>query len=240
MPKIKSLNKIIIAVALASGLFSILVATPPPSAQAASSTTTCQLKINYDKCMEAIKKCDAYPVTERDNCVRRNIDGKFGDVIKECQDKFRPRECHAAVQEKCDTKRGDEKNKCREREAKKQPTSSGQINSFFGESNGKYQCGNTDDAVNTKFNFGCLGTKAPKNTGPIEDLLFALIRFLSVGVGIIIVGAIILAGIQYTSSEGNPETTQEAKNKVRSAVIGLIIYLFTFSIIQFLVPGGIF
>jgi hypothetical protein len=115
--------------------------------------------------------------------------------------------------------------------------------SFFGTAGGTHPCGNLDkaeDNVQTKFDFGCLGPKGPKNLNPIMDLLFAFIRFLSVGVGLVVVASIILAGIQYSTSEGNPETTQAAKNRVRDAVIGLIIYLFAFSLVQYLVPGGLF
>lgn len=112
--------------------------------------------------------------------------------------------------------------------------------SFYGGLEGKYQCGQGDNAIKTKFNFGCLGDNAPAGTGAIMDLTFAIIRFLSFGVGIVLVISIIYAGIQYSSSEGNPEATQNAKNRVRDAVVGLIVYIFAFSFIQFLVPGGLF
>ena len=108
---------------------------------------------------------------------------------------------------------------------------------------GGYQCGNLpddSDNVTTKFNFGCLGTKGPAGMGPIQDMLFALIRFLSVGVGIAVTLALIAAGIQYSSAEGNPESSQKAKLRAQQALIGLAIYIFAFSLLQFLIPGGIF
>jgi hypothetical protein len=118
---------------------------------------------------------------------------------------------------------------------------SGNTSSFFGTPDGGHLCGNTDNAVKTKFNFGCLGDSYTQgDLGPIEDLLYALIRFMSVGVGIVLVGAIIISGIQYSTSEGNPETTVAAKNRIQSVVAGLIIYIFAFSLLQYLVPGGIF
>lgn len=105
------------------------------------------------------------------------------------------------------------------------------------------RCGNyTDDSKNvfTKFDFGCLGREAPENTSPILDLTFAFIRFLSIGVGIIVAISIIIAGIQYSMSEGNAETTSKAKGRIRSAILALFIYIFMFSILQFIIPGGIF
>lgn len=104
------------------------------------------------------------------------------------------------------------------------------------------QCGNTDSAIRTKFDFGCIGgdPNSPRNLSPIMDLLYSLIRFLSAGVGVVIVISIIMAGIQYSSSEGNPEATQQSKTRIRNALMGLIIYIFAFSLVQYLVPGGLF
>ncbi len=106
-----------------------------------------------------------------------------------------------------------------------------------------YQCGNLpddNDNVRTKINFGCLGSKAPAGMGPIQDLVFALIRFFSVGVGIAVTLSLIIAGIQYTTAEGNPESSQKAKLRAQQALIGLAIYIFSWSLLQFLIPGGLF
>lgn len=108
---------------------------------------------------------------------------------------------------------------------------------------GSHQCGNLNDKdenVKTKINFGCLGTKAPAGTGPIEDIFFAIIRFLSNGIGIVMVIALIGAGIQYTTSEGNAEQTIKSKKRIQTIIMALFIYLFTYALLQFLIPGGIF
>jgi hypothetical protein len=110
-----------------------------------------------------------------------------------------------------------------------------------GKSEGKYQCGNGKNAVKIKFNLGCLGNAYTQSElGPIEDLLFALLRFMSIGVGVLVAGSIIVAGIQYSTSQGNAEVTQSAKNRIQSSVIALLIYVFIFAVLQYLVPGGIF
>lgn len=102
-------------------------------------------------------------------------------------------------------------------------------------------CGKGDDAIKVQFNFGCQGDKLPDEfSNPIYDLAFSVIRFLSAGVGIVVVLAIILAGVKYSTAEGNPEETMKAKSNIRSALIALLIYIFAFSIIQWLVPGGVF
>lgn len=108
---------------------------------------------------------------------------------------------------------------------------------------GTHQCGNLandKDNFKTKINFGCLGKKGPAGLGPIQDLLFALIRFLSMGVGIAITLALIASGVQYTMAEGNADATQKAKKRMQTAIIGLAIFIFAWSALQFLIPGGLF
>ena len=121
-------------------------------------------------------------------------------------------------------------------------------------SDGEYICGTYSDQVGrnvrTKFDFGCLGTAhaanpgsfpaGSKNISPIMDFAFAIIRFLSIGVGIAITIAMIAAGIQYSASEGNAEASTKAKKRIESAITGLVIYIFAFSLLQFLIPGGVF
>jgi hypothetical protein len=107
----------------------------------------------------------------------------------------------------------------------------------------KFQCGNlSDDDKNTKtvIDFGCLGKKGPTGMGPIEDFLYAVIRFLTNGIGVMMVLAVIGAGIQYTMSEGSAETTMKAKKRITNIVLAAFVYLFIYAILQFLVPGGLF
>lgn len=106
---------------------------------------------------------------------------------------------------------------------------------------GKDQCGKGDKAVQVGFNIGCRGEAYPRdNLNPIVDMAFALFRFLSIGVGLVVIGSIIVAGIQYSASRGNPQATEAAIKRISSAIIGLLLYIFMFSIINFIVPGGMF
>jgi hypothetical protein len=72
--------------------------------------------------------------------------------------------------------------------------------------------------------------------GLIQDVL----NFLSIGVGVVVVIMIIIGGIQYSASGGNPNTVQEAKKKIYNAIIALLAYIFLYAILQWLVPGGLF
>lgn len=96
-----------------------------------------------------------------------------------------------------------------------------------------------ENEVHVAFDFGCIGDAYTKVLNPILDIGFAIFRFLSVGVGLIVIGSIIWAGIQYSSSRGNPKATEEAIKRVSSSIMALIIYVFIFSIANFLVPGGL-
>jgi hypothetical protein len=98
-------------------------------------------------------------------------------------------------------------------------------------------CGSAKEGhVHTKINLGCKRV----NKNPIIDMAFGIIRFLSFGVGIVVIASVVLAGVQYTTSEGNPEKTAQAKGRVQTSIIALVLYVFTFAIVQFLVPGGLF
>ncbi len=67
----------------------------------------------------------------------------------------------------------------------------------------------------------------------------ALVRFLSLGVGIIVVIMIIVGGIQYTSSGGDAGAVAAAKSRIFNAILALLLYIFTIAILNWLVPGGI-
>ncbi len=104
------------------------------------------------------------------------------------------------------------------------------------------QCGRGDDAVHVSINLGCRGKDYPggDDVNPITDLAFALFRLLSAGVGILVIGSVVVAGIQYTTSRGNPQSTEAAIKRITSSFTALVIYMFIFAIANFLVPGGLF
>lgn len=78
---------------------------------------------------------------------------------------------------------------------------------------------------------------------PDENVIYtymrAIIRFLSIGVGLVTVGMIVISGIRYITSSGNPQAVQDAKSKLLNAVLGLILFIFSVAIINYLIPGGL-
>lgn len=77
-------------------------------------------------------------------------------------------------------------------------------------------------------------------TNPITALLLMIVNFLAVGVGIAVVGGIIWGGIMHAASNGDPGKTKHAITIIVNSVVGLLLFMFMYAIINFLVPGGLF
>jgi|SRR3989344_6325840 len=77
-------------------------------------------------------------------------------------------------------------------------------------------------------------------SNPIVSDLNTIIAFLSGLVGVVIVGVIILGGIQYATAGDKAEAVSAAKQRIINGLIALIAYLFIFAFLQWLIPGGIF
>lgn len=67
-----------------------------------------------------------------------------------------------------------------------------------------------------------------------------LINFLAAVVGVAVVISMVIGGIQYSQSAGDPQAASAAKNRIRNAIIALVTFLFLYALLNFLVPGGIF
>lgn len=74
----------------------------------------------------------------------------------------------------------------------------------------------------------------------IKCMFVEIIKFLSITVGIAVVGGIAFGGITYAMSQGNPAGAQKGIAIITNAIIGLLLYLLMFALLQFLVPGGVF
>jgi hypothetical protein len=123
----------------------------------------------------------------------------------------------------------------------------------------QYQCGVGSSAVQTSINLGCKGNACNSNnqklykpnssyctdtsnslgSDSITDMTFAIIKFLSDGVGLVIIASMVVAGIQFTSSRGDPQATATAIKRIQSNVLALFIFFFAYAILNYLVPGQI-
>ncbi len=94
---------------------------------------------------------------------------------------------------------------------------------------------NSDPALNGTQNCTAAGctTIVTKYINPTINLLAAF-------VGIAVTLSIIIGGIQYGSSAGDPQKAAQAKNRIRNSLIALISFIFLYSLLNFLIPGGAF
>lgn len=95
--------------------------------------------------------------------------------------------------------------------------------------------GNGEPSVKIAIDLGCKG-----HGNPVADLTFAIIRLLSDGVGLVVIGSIIVAGIQYTTSQDDPKATAAAQQRIRSSIVALIIFIFAYAILNYVIPAGFF
>jgi len=88
---------------------------------------------------------------------------------------------------------------------------------------------------------GCNGNTAEtclKKNKIVVDIN-TIVNFLAALIGIVVIGVIILGGIQYTLAGDNATATGAAKQRIINGLIALVAFIFTFAFLQWLIPGGI-
>jgi hypothetical protein len=75
---------------------------------------------------------------------------------------------------------------------------------------------------------------------PIFIYMTAILKVVSGLAGIATVGGFVWGGILYITARANASQTEKAKMVMVNSVIGLLMFIFMYAILQFLVPGGIF
>ena len=74
-----------------------------------------------------------------------------------------------------------------------------------------------------------------KQTASANDVIKTIINALLFFIGVVAVIMIIWAGVQYTTSAGDSNKVATAKNTIVYAVIGLIVAIFAYAIVNFVV-----
>ena len=87
--------------------------------------------------------------------------------------------------------------------------------------------------INSNSSVKCSGN------GLIFNYLILIIQFLSGAIGLVIVLMIVIGGIQYITSAGDPAAVKKAKERIVNAITGLVLFVLMFAILNFLIPGGI-
>lgn len=94
-------------------------------------------------------------------------------------------------------------------------------------------CGDVNkNAVVTSINFGCKG-----KGNAILDMTFAVIRFLTLGVSLVIIASMVVAGLQFTASRGDPQATAASLKRMASNASALLLFIFAYAILNWIVPN---
>lgn len=81
---------------------------------------------------------------------------------------------------------------------------------------------------------GCL-----KNNVIIKDIQ-KFVNFLSALVAVVVIGSIMVGGIQYALGGDNAEKVGQAKKRISTSLFAFLIFILTFAFLQWLIPGGVF
>lgn len=76
-------------------------------------------------------------------------------------------------------------------------------------------------------------------SGLITKYVNPAIRLMSALVGVAVVIAIVVGGVQYSSAGGDPSKVVAARKRITNAILALLAYLFMMAFLQWLLPGGI-
>lgn len=78
-----------------------------------------------------------------------------------------------------------------------------------------------------------------KNAQLVLDTMVNIVRFLTVGVGAVLVVMFGWAGFRYLTARDNSSQVADAKQHMFYVILALFLYLFGFALLNWLIPGGI-
>lgn len=87
-------------------------------------------------------------------------------------------------------------------------------------------------------------TCCPKGTTDNTSCLFKkyinpAVQLLSALVGVAVVSSVIYGGIEYITSEGDPQKSAAGKEHITNGLIGLAAFILLYAFLQFIIPGGV-
>lgn len=83
------------------------------------------------------------------------------------------------------------------------------------------------------------GKDAKTGEEAIYNILGMVIKIMTGAIGLVAVAAVVYGAILYGSASDNPENIKKAKEIWTNIVIGLIAFAFMVSILNFIIPGGV-
>lgn len=74
----------------------------------------------------------------------------------------------------------------------------------------------------------------------VQNLILVILNWALVGVGTIVVIIVVIGGIRYMTAAGNAETVKSARKMIMNAILALVLYVAMITILNFIIPGGVF
>ena len=74
---------------------------------------------------------------------------------------------------------------------------------------------------------------------PIFALAAKFIQFATGLFGLLFVLMIVVAGLQYVVSDGNSDIAREAKDRIRNAVVGFVLFALMFALLRVILPPDV-
>lgn len=74
----------------------------------------------------------------------------------------------------------------------------------------------------------------------LDKILNTIINGLSALVGLVVIISLIVAGIQYMTARDNASQVSAAKGRIVMTLLSLFLFMMGYSLLQWLIPGGIF
>lgn len=105
----------------------------------------------------------------------------------------------------------------------------------------QYGTGTKCGAVRTSY-LGCSADESPDNIeeSTVWSLLTIILNVAIATIGIAAVAGIVYGALMYTSAQDNASQTQKAKDIIRNVIIGLVLFVCFWAIMQAIIPGGVF
>ena len=72
----------------------------------------------------------------------------------------------------------------------------------------------------------------------IWQLLQTTVNILAIAVAVVAVLSLVFAGFQYMTARDNAQQVSDAKQRIAAVIVSLLLFAFTYALIQWLIPGG--
>lgn len=90
------------------------------------------------------------------------------------------------------------------------------------------------DKMQTVFTLAqSLNYNALPHTAANDDLIKNILSLVFVTSGAIAVMMVVIGGLKYASSQGDPQGVSKAKNTIIYAIVGLVVSIFSLTIVSF-------